>query len=80
MIIMYHNNNNNREKKFTFKKQSCRCICINKFFLPSMKKAVQENRCSQNVGGKIPLRQDKSAEKRRLGKQTRFLSANNHED
>ena len=43
-------------------------------------KRVQENRCSQNVGGKNPLRQDKSAEKRRLRKQTRFLSANDHED
>lgn len=45
-----------------------------------MKKAVQENRRFQNVGGKIPLIQDKSAENRTLRKQTRFLSANNHED
>lgn len=45
-----------------------------------MKKAVQVNSWSQNVGGKNPVRQDKSAENRRLRKQTRFLNAYNHED
>lgn len=45
-----------------------------------MKKEAQENKCFQNVGEKIPLRQDKSAQKIRLRKQTSFLSANNHKD